>query len=50
MWTFVIILYCAAIVLLILAGLRVASQFSLALFGAACALAAFSIPIIAAHN
>jgi hypothetical protein len=41
------VLYIVAVALLVLAGIGVTSRFSLALLGAACALLAFALPVIA---
>lgn len=47
MVVFQAILYIAAIVLLVLAACGIPSRVSLALLGAACALAAYAAPVIA---
>ena len=48
MATAIAILYLAAVLLLILAGVGIPARVSLALLGAACALLAYSLPAIAA--
>lgn len=50
MWLFVVILYIAAVALLVLASFGVSSRISLSLMAAACALLAFALPTIAAHT
>jgi len=50
MWTWVAILYIAAVILLVFAAIGVSSRVSLALLAAACAVLAYSLPVITAHT